>query len=278
MDHPLPPLPIHRMGHGMPHLVPEPSVAGFQVEPLVVRRYQLDDRWKASDAADPFHRLYVLHQGEAWWSDAAGACHGGPGTALLVPALTRHSYRCRAVELTVVHFHATRSGHDAFPPGLHQRSWDLGDAPLRDLYHASQASGPAAGLRARSALLTALTPFADLLALATDPLREPFRDVLAIIEAETPGQPVPMPALAAMMGLGANQFTRRFRAAFGQTPVRYRRSRRVARAQHLLRDPTRTMDQIARACGFSDAFHLNKVFRQDLGMTPSEFRRRATAW
>ena len=262
----------------MVHAPPEEGLAGFHVDPLVIRRYALDARWQAREVEDPFHRLYVLHDGEAWWSDAAGAHHLEPGQALLVPALTRHAYRCQAVELTVVHFQAARAGQDAFPPGLHVRDWSLGEAALRRLHQAGQETGPGAGLRARSALLEVLTPFADLLALATDPLREPFRGVLAVIEAEVPGQPVPIPALAAMMGLGANQFTRRFRTAFGQTPVRYRRSRRLARAQHLLRDPTQTLERVAQACGFSDAFHLNKVFRQDLGMTPTAFRLQAAQW
>ena len=256
----------------MTHLPPVASLAGFHVDPLVIRRYRLDARWQGRDVADPFHRLYVVHAGTAWWSDAAGPRQLRPGQAILVPALTRHAYRCRSVELTVVHFQAARGGHDAFPPGLQVQSWDLGEDALRALYHACQESGPAAGLRARRALLELLTPFAAVLALATDPLREPFRGVLAVIEAEVPGQPVPIPALAAMMGLGANQFTRRFRAAFGQTPVRYRRSRRLARAQHLLRDPRQTLERVAQACGFSDAFHLNKVFRQDLGQTPTAFR------
>ncbi len=266
------------MGGGMVHFPPEPSLAGFHVDPLMIRRYRLDARWRGQEVADPFHRLYIVHDGEAWWSDAAGPRHLGPGRAVLVPALTRHAYRCQAVELTVVHFHAARGSQDPFPVGLHERPWTLGDDVVRRLHQACPPSGPAAGLIARRALLDLLIPFADLLALAEDPLRVPFRGVLAVIESEVPGQPVPIPALATMMGLGANQFTRRFRAAFGQTPVRYRRSRRLARAQHLLRDPAQTLERVAEVCGFSDAFHLNKVFRQDLGLTPSEFRRQAATW
>ena len=100
----LPLLPVHRMGGGMTHLPPDNALAGFHVDPLVIRRYRLDARWQGQEVADPFHRLYVVHDGEAWWSDAAGSRHRGPGQAVLVPALTRHAYRCRAVELTVVHF------------------------------------------------------------------------------------------------------------------------------------------------------------------------------
>lgn len=88
------------------------------------------------------------------------------------------------------------------------------------------------------------------------------------------GAPLPLEALAAELGLSPVQFTRRFRAAFGDTPSRFLKSLRLARARRLLGDTELTLAEIAERCGYENGFYLSRVFTAETGLPPSEYRRR----
>jgi AraC family transcriptional regulator len=95
------------------------------------------------------------------------------------------------------------------------------------------------------------------------------RDMMASRLAE----PLPLADLAAVTGLSVSQFTRRFKAATGQTPHRYLVRLRVDAACRLLRAASLPIAQVATACGFSHQEHLTRVMRAQLGTTPAVLRR-----
>lgn len=49
---------------------------------------------------------------------------------------------------------------------------------------------------------------------------------------------------------------------------------RIEHAGKMLISSEKNLRQIARACGFSSEFHLSKIFKQQTGESPSDFRRR----
>jgi AraC family transcriptional regulator len=86
-------------------------------------------------------------------------------------------------------------------------------------------------------------------------------------------EPLPLADLAAVTGLSVSQFTRRFKAATGQTPHRYLVRLRVEAACRLLRAASLPIAQIATDCGFSHQEHLTRVMRAQLGTTPAALRK-----
>src|ERR1700734_783753 len=64
-------------------------------------------------------------------------------------------------------------------------------------------------------------------------------------------EPIAIPALAAAAGYSREHFIRAFRAAYGETPGRYRTRRRVERACELLRSANLTVTEICFQVGFS---------------------------
>jgi AraC-like DNA-binding protein len=60
-----------------------------------------------------------------------------------------------------------------------------------------------------------------------------------------------IPALAAGAGYSREHFIRAFRAAYGETPGRYRTRRRVERACELLRSANLTVTEICHLVGFA---------------------------
>ena len=79
--------------------------------------------------------------------------------------------------------------------------------------------------------------------------------------------------LAAETGYSRSHFLRMFEAATGLTPHRYLLQLRLERAQKLMRKGSTSLIDIAALCGFSSHAHMSRVFRQLLGVTPSQYRR-----
>lgn len=79
--------------------------------------------------------------------------------------------------------------------------------------------------------------------------------------------------LATEVRLSVSHFARSFRRTFGCTPHHYVTARRIERARDLLRSPSRPMSEIALTCGLSDQAHLSRLFKQETGLTPSQWRR-----
>jgi transcriptional regulator GlxA family with amidase domain len=71
-------------------------------------------------------------------------------------------------------------------------------------------------------------------------------------------EPLPLPELAAAIGVSERTLTRRFRTATGLTPLRYQQLQRVERAAQLIRHGT-GHEAAARAVGFADARMLRRL-------------------
>lgn len=84
-------------------------------------------------------------------------------------------------------------------------------------------------------------------------------------------------ALARAVGLSRSVLAERFRDAMGDTPLAYLRTVRLQRAMRLLAEGTQTLEQVAHAVGYRDAFGFSKAFKRAVGESPGEFRKRNAA-
>ncbi len=87
-------------------------------------------------------------------------------------------------------------------------------------------------------------------------------------------QPLDIPALARIACVSEAHFIRSFRATFGETPHRYLQRRRVERAMFLLRESSRSVTEICLDVGFTSLGTFSRTFREIVGESPSEYRRR----
>ncbi|MDE7455393.1 MAG: helix-turn-helix domain-containing protein [Prevotella sp.] len=76
------------------------------------------------------------------------------------------------------------------------------------------------------------------------------------------------------MGMSRSVFYRRLKAVVGQSPSEYINEYRLQRASEMLRDnPSRSVSEIAYACGFSSPQYFSNVFRKRYHTTPNEWRK-----
>jgi AraC family transcriptional regulator len=86
------------------------------------------------------------------------------------------------------------------------------------------------------------------------------------------GDAVHVADVARTAGVHPVHLARVFRRHTGLTPGEYLRRRRLSHAGVLLCETSRTLADIALACGFSDQSHFTNAFRRAHGCTPSVFR------
>lgn len=96
------------------------------------------------------------------------------------------------------------------------------------------------------------------------------------LDAIDPCQPADYAALAARQGLSYEGYRKRFAALAGSPPGRYLAQARIRNVCNVLEHTDAKLQQVAEQCGFRDEFHLCKRFKQLVGITPGEFRRRAS--
>mgnify|MGYP000731247118 CR=1 FL=1 len=76
--------------------------------------------------------------------------------------------------------------------------------------------------------------------------------------------------VAARTSLSRRSLERRFTHTLGRTPLQEIRRMRMERARQLLANTDQPMPQVAQASGFANAERLSVVFREEMGMTPTE--------
>jgi LacI family transcriptional regulator len=67
---------------------------------------------------------------------------------------------------------------------------------------------------------------------------------------------------------------RKMRVTLGRTLRAEIRRARIERAQRLLRETDQAVAQVGRQCGFRYTHHFSRVFRNEVGCTPSAYRAR----
>jgi AraC-like DNA-binding protein len=111
---------------------------------------------------------------------------------------------------------------------------------------------------------------------ATQRLRdlERLRRVRDRIDREY-AQPLDVEALARDANMSAGHLSRQFKEAFGESPYSYLMTRRIERAMALLRRGDRSVTEVCFEVGSSSLGTFSTRFTELVGMSPSEYRRRA---
>jgi transcriptional regulator GlxA family with amidase domain len=90
----------------------------------------------------------------------------------------------------------------------------------------------------------------------------------------TYGKPLDITTLARIAYVSEAHFIRAFRGAFGETPHRYLKRRRVERALFLLRCTDRSITDICFDVGFASLGTFSKTFHLIVGESPTAYRSR----
>jgi len=79
--------------------------------------------------------------------------------------------------------------------------------------------------------------------------------------------------LADLVNLSKGQLSKAFKISVGVPPFRYIVRRRLELACTMMRTTREPLSQVAVACGLCDQAHFSRLFRNEIGMSPSAWRR-----
>jgi len=101
----------------------------------------------------------------------------------------------------------------------------------------------------------------------------PLRDLQVWIVENLHGN-LSTTALAARVAMSERNFQRVFTREIGKSPALYVEEVRLEAVRRKLENSTRSLEEIAAACGFNSADVMSRSFRRHLKTTPAEYRAR----
>ncbi|ANZ36947.1 AraC family transcriptional regulator [Lentzea guizhouensis] len=90
-------------------------------------------------------------------------------------------------------------------------------------------------------------------------------------------KPLDVPTMARAALMSPSHFSRRFRAAYGETPYGYLMTRRIERAKALLRLGELSVTEVCVAVGCTSLGSFSARFTELVGVPPSAYRARSHA-
>jgi AraC-like DNA-binding protein len=74
------------------------------------------------------------------------------------------------------------------------------------------------------------------------------------------------------LGMSRSQLYRKFQSITGLTPNDFIRTVRLKRAAQLLRGSSYNISEISDRVGFNSIKYFNKYFKEEFGLTPTQYR------
>ena len=79
--------------------------------------------------------------------------------------------------------------------------------------------------------------------------------------------------LADSCNISETHFRRTFMQIYHTSPKKFLISYRLDKAKQMLNDFSLSISEICKKCGFENAYYFSRVFKAEIGMTPSEYRK-----
>jgi len=78
--------------------------------------------------------------------------------------------------------------------------------------------------------------------------------------------------LAKLADIPVNTLLKEFKAAFNTSPIHYIIELKIRKACELLMQEHRNITEISNIVGFSDSNYFSRLFKERIGLSPSEYR------
>ena len=101
-------------------------------------------------------------------------------------------------------------------------------------------------------------------------LRQPVKTDIHRVVEENYTSPISLDELAYLSGRSLSSFKRDFQDIYGESPARWIREKRLAKAHEMLRSSSLSVADVAYSLGFENPTHFSRIFKQQYGYAPSQ--------
>ena len=131
-------------------------------------------------------------------------------------------------------------------------------------------SGNAQGFKAKGLFYLLLSAISEEVQAERSPQARLVQNACSLMQENAS---LSMAAVAKQCAVSQSGLRRIFKQYMDQTPVQYRMRVRLKRAVYLLESSDLSVEEIAARLDFFDAAYFCKVFREEFGVTPGEYRK-----
>ncbi|GGF36552.1 AraC family transcriptional regulator [Echinicola rosea] len=277
----------------------------LQLQLLHAGKARLDNRWNFDNVISPFYRLYLIKDGSGIVNHSNEVFNLKPGHLYLIPSFTFGRYFCEYFQvqyyLGVVedigdagsvfdHFNfsyevpAVPADELIFKriieinPG---RNLINDDPKVYDRYPElesfkvkNQEMPPSKSLETHGLLQLLLSRFIRHTKISEQPsisegkIQESAKFIRKNLHRDLTVQEV-----ADAVNLSTDYFSSIFQKTFGIRPLKYIQSRKIERAQVLLATTNDPLPIIAEKTGFEYVSYMSRLFKQQTGKSPGQYRK-----
>ena len=100
-----------------------------------------------------------------------------------------------------------------------------------------------------------------------------MKHLMAYLDENIRNPNIKIEDMAEAVNLGRTVFYGKIKSIVGMRPVDFLRNVRIQRAEQLIINSSYPFSQIAYEVGFSDSKYFSTIFKKEVGMTPSDYRK-----
>ncbi|WP_298536815.1 helix-turn-helix domain-containing protein [uncultured Algibacter sp.] len=264
----------------------------------------LDKNWNFDNVLSPFTRLFLITKGNASVYHNSQKFNLKPGFLYLVPSFTYSSYKCNLYHeqfyasffeelgkglsiynFTNFQYEVKASELDTI---LFERLLDinqnrmlLNNAPehydnyktLAEFEQKNQELSASAFTETQGILKILFSRFSNDETSSKNKTSKSFFNAVLYYIVEHLNAPITVKDLAAFSHLSVDHFSRKFTKHFGMRPSKYIQSKRIERSILLITTTHYPLKKIATLIGFEDYNYFTRVFKQQIGVTPSAYKK-----
>lgn len=200
----------------------------------------------------------------------------GPGDIVVYLPLEAHAYAANegdTLRATMLTFELHGDTGDLDRLGERRRFSALpGVSSMLDFIRAAASSENEYALRAAERVAAGLL-YRLVAECAFEPVRPRANPVDAAMEMLFETHTARLNHVASELGVSTEAIRKQFRKHFGDSPMHYFTGYHVHRLAAVLEHTDSTLRELAEQFGFYDEFHLSRVFKRYMGVSPAEYRR-----
>ncbi|MGY1551280.1 helix-turn-helix domain-containing protein [Microbacterium sp. A588] len=269
-------------------VVPRPAIAEALGQPVTRRLVVTDAGWFPDAVGHLRIRpqgaeegiVLVCIDGSGWVDLGSGRHRVVPGTAVLIPRDTPHSYGAdneRPWTIWWCHLLGsdltdlwTATGVDRSKPVISLRALERVTALLDEIVSSLERDqSPARRIATAGIAWRLMTQFVVDRRLPEQ--GEPLERAMRYLEERADGN-VRVWELARLIGISPSHLGALFREATGGGVLAYHKGLKMARARRYLDTTSLHVSEIARQIGYEDPFYFSRQFSRMHGMSPSDYR------
>lgn len=130
--------------------------------------------------------------------------------------------------------------------------------------------------------ISILSSVCEVLSLLGKEKKVQNKDYYAISQAiklieKDPFDDISIEEIAAICKMSSSAFRRNFRKYAGKSPIQYRTDLRIKTMQFMLENSNITIEDMAELLGLNNIPYIYKMFKQNVGLTPCEYRNKCRA-